>query len=95
MQQENEIVKIFSKYQKHIVRVTWYLALTLLSFRGVWGYWGDLKEYIVASELGKKSVVVKVDAKEDKYKAIKEKMFKEKGIILTDEDIKKYGFDKQ
>jgi hypothetical protein len=38
---------------------------------------------------------VKVDAKEDKYKAIKEKMFKEKGIILTDEDIKKYGFDKQ
>jgi hypothetical protein len=61
----------------------------------VYGYWGDLKEYIVASELGKKSVVVKVDAKEDKYKAIKEKMFKEKGIILTDEDIKKYGFDKQ
>jgi hypothetical protein len=86
--------KLLEKYQGKAIAVVFYSLLTLLSIRGIGGYWDDLKEYIVSSELGKKSVVVKVDAKEDNYKAIKEKIFKEKGIILTDEDIKKYGFHK-
>jgi hypothetical protein len=92
--QQNEVQRFISKYQKPIVRVIWYLVLILLSFRGVWGYWGDLKEYIVASELGKKSVIIKVDANQDKYKEIKERVFKEKGIVLTDKDIEQYGFNK-
>lgn len=83
-----------AKYERQTLLVIWYLVLFTLSVRGIWGYWGDLKDHIVSTELGKKSVVVKVDEKQDKYKAIKEKVFKEKGILLTDEDIKKYGFDK-
>jgi|LakMenEpi03Aug12_release.lakeMendotaPanAssembly.Ray.scaffolds.fasta_scaffold2346155_1 hypothetical protein len=91
---DNKLQPIIAKYQKQLIRGVWYLLLILLSFRGLGGYWGDLKDYIVASELGKKSVVVKVDANQDKYKEIKERVFKEKGIVLTDKDIEQYGFNK-
>jgi hypothetical protein len=91
---DNKLQPIIAKYQKQLIKGVWYLLLILLSFRGLGGYWGDLKDYIVASELGKKSVVVKVDANQDKYKEIKERVFKEKGIVLTDKDIEQYGFNK-
>jgi hypothetical protein len=91
---DNKLQPIITKYQKQLIKGVWYLLLILLSFRGLGGYWGDLKDYIVASELGKKSVVVKVDANQDKYKEIKERVFKEKGIVLTDKDIEQYGFNK-
>jgi hypothetical protein len=96
MQQEstNKRGSGLAKYERQALLTIWYLVLAVLSIRGIGGYWGDLKDHIVSSELGKKSVVVKVDEKIDKYKEIKAKVFKEKGILLTDEDIKKYGFDK-
>lgn len=83
-----------AKYERQILLTIWYIVLFVLSARGIWGYWGDLKEHIVEKELGKKSVIIKVEAKEDKYKEIRERVFKEKGIILTDKDIEDFTNNK-
>lgn len=88
-------IKEFSiAYSPMIKKIAMYIVVVLFILRGVTGYWGDLKSYIIQSELGKQTVTVSVDPIKDKNEKIKEKVFKEKGIILSDEDIEKYGISK-
>lgn len=88
------VQRFFQKHKNLGISILKYLIIAVFVLRGVGGFWIDLKDHIIEAELGKKPVTVTIDVKEDKYNPIKEKVYKEKGIILSNEEIDKYGFVK-
>ena len=73
-----------------IIKGFFVFIIICLSLRGISGYWSDLKEYIIRTTLVTPADIP-VDNSTNSTQKIKDRVYKEKGIILTDEDIKKYG----
>lgn len=75
------------------------LAIILIPFivRGFVGFVSDISKPSEQQQQEQQEVKPKEEPIEkvvDKNKAIKDRIYKEKGIIVSDEDIKKYGITK-
>jgi hypothetical protein len=85
--------KIENTYEKHRKQINLFfrrIIFVFLVIRGIFGYWSDLKNYIIKEELDRPVVEVANEPEKEKKKDLKKKIFKEKGIIFTDEEIEKY-----
>lgn len=85
----NKNISWINNIKPFILKGFFVLLIFCLSLRGITGYWNDLKEYII-----KTTLITPADIPLDNKQKIKDRVYKEKGIILTDEDIEKYGLTK-
>lgn len=84
--------KIIESIKENKIKI---LVFLIFFYRGSIGYYDDLKEYIINSEIERIKSAISVDTLfipkiKSQNEILKEKIYKEKGIILTDEDIKNY-----
>lgn len=90
------------QHKSVFIKIFFICLLTYLTIRGIKASWEDLKDYAFKAKLEEQATSLKIEGEKttetpkkvevvDKNKILKEKILKEKGIILTDEDIKRYG----
>lgn len=92
------------QYKSAFIKTFFICLLSYLTIRGIKASWEDLKDYAFKVRLEEQTTlsvsekkIVETPKKVetfDKNKVLKDKILKEKGIILTDEDIKRYGIIK-
>jgi CRISPR/Cas system-associated endonuclease Cas1 len=102
-------LRLIGAFKKKGVGLIVKFLIIFFALRGLLTTWSDFKNYIVVNELKKHNVTLNVieeftikpliidsvvTVKVNKNQLYKDRMFKEKGIIVTDEDIKKYGLVK-